>query len=76
MNDYGLAIHKPQKVEVWLSDNDVQYWKVSEKVFALDEIFREGNFKEEMEFEIYDFQKRRPRKPISENGKLKGDDIW
>ena len=52
LNDYGLAIHKPQKVEVWLSDNDVQYWKVSEKVFALDEIFREGNFKEEMEFEI------------------------
>ena len=31
LNDYGLAIHKPAKVEVWLSDNDVRYWKVAEQ---------------------------------------------
>lgn len=54
LNDYGLAIHKPEKVEVWFSDNDVFYWKVAEREYMLDEIFREGCFIEDLEFGIDD----------------------
>ena len=42
LNDFGLAIHKPKKVEVWLSDNDVHYDKVAVKELGVEEIFREG----------------------------------
>ena len=54
LNDYGLAIHKPEKVEVWLSDNDVHYWKMVEKNFGKDEIFCEGRFKDDLDFKFED----------------------
>ena len=54
LNHFGLGIHKPQKVEVWLSDNDVHYWKATEQTFGTDEIFAEGRFTEEMEFVFKD----------------------
>lgn len=52
LNDFGLGIHKPEKVEVWLSDNDVHYEKVAERRFDLDEIFREGRFVDELKFDF------------------------
>ncbi|MBR5203859.1 MAG: family 20 glycosylhydrolase [Bacteroidaceae bacterium] len=52
LNDFGLAIHKPEKVEIWLSDNDVRYEKVTERSFEAGEIFREGRFVEDMDFEF------------------------
>lgn len=48
LNDYGLGVHKPRKIEVWLSDNDVVFWKVFDKSFHVDEIFREGRFVEDL----------------------------
>ena len=54
LNDYGLAIHKPAKVEVWLSDNDVRYWKVAEQKCDLDEVFRTGRSVEDLNFEFDD----------------------
>lgn len=54
LNDYGMAIHRPQKVEVWLSDNEVLYWKMGERTFTPLEIFREGRFVEDLSFEIDD----------------------
>ena len=52
LNDFGLAIHKPEKIEIWLSDNDVHYDKVTERSFDAGEIFREGRFVEDMDFEF------------------------
>ena len=52
LNDFGLAIHRPKKVEVWLSDNDVHYTKVSEKIFALDDVFSEGRFTDNVTLEM------------------------
>ena len=52
LNDFGLAIHKPQKVEIWLSDNNVHYEKAVEMEFAMNEVFREGRFVENMHFEF------------------------
>lgn len=52
LNSHGLAIHKPKKVEIWLSDNEVYYWKMAEKDYTSDEIFREGRFVEELDFKF------------------------
>ena len=54
LNDFGLGIHKPYNVEVWLSDNDVHYWKVSERVFERDEVFVEGRFVKDLELKFED----------------------
>lgn len=54
LNDFGLGIHKPRKAEVWLSDNDVHYWKVSEKTFEQGEIFSEGRFIKDLDFQFED----------------------
>lgn len=52
LNDFGWAIHKPRKVEVWLSDNDIHYQKVAEKRFVQDEIFREGRFVDDISLDF------------------------
>ena len=54
LNDYGLAIHKPEKLEVWLSDNDRLYWNMVEKQFDKDEVFKEGRFVEDLSFILDD----------------------
>jgi hexosaminidase len=54
LNDFGLGIHKPYNVEVWLSDNDVHYWKVSERVFERGEVFVEGRFVKDLELKFED----------------------
>ena len=52
LNNYGLGIHKPEKIEVLLSDNDVVFWKVLDKCYHTDEVFKEGRFVEELKFEF------------------------
>jgi hexosaminidase len=52
LNDFGLAIHKPKKVEVWLSDNDVHYDKVAVKELGVEDIFREGRFVSDISLEF------------------------
>ena len=54
LNDFGLAIHKPKKVEIWMSNNDVSYWKSSEKCYDAKDVFLEGRFIEDLEFELED----------------------
>ena len=54
LNDYGLAIHKPEKIEVWLSDNDMLYWKMVDEQFDEDVIFKEGRFVEDLSFVLDD----------------------
>ena len=31
INNYGMGVHKPKRVEVWLSNEDIEYWKVASK---------------------------------------------
>ena len=54
LNDYGLAIHKPAKVEIWLSDNEVHYWKVAERKFGKADIFSQGRFIKDLDFRFDD----------------------
>lgn len=53
-NSYGMGIHKPRRIEIWLSADEKQYRKIAEQVFEDTEIFREGMFAEETRFDLDD----------------------
>lgn len=54
LNDFGQAIHKPESIEIQLSDNDVHYWKVAEARFGEDEVFCEGRFIKNLDLKFED----------------------
>lgn len=52
ITNYGMAVHKPAEIEVWISGDDKEYRKVGECNYTKNEIFREGVFREDIPFEI------------------------
>lgn len=52
LTNYGMAVHKPRSLAVELSEDNLHFVKAGEMVFTPDEIFREGNFIEDVSFEI------------------------
>ena len=52
ITNYGMAVHKPAAIEVWISGDDKEYRKVGECNYTKNEIFREGVFREDIPFEI------------------------
>lgn len=52
ITNYGMAVHKPTEIEVWISGDDKEYRKVGECSYTKNEIFREGVFREDIPFEI------------------------
>ena len=52
ITNYGMAVHKPAEIEVWISGDDKEYRKVGECSYTKNEIFREGVFREDIPFEI------------------------
>ena len=52
LTNYGMAVHKPAEIEVWISGDDKEYRKVGECSYTKNEIFREGVFREDIPFEI------------------------
>lgn len=52
ITNYGMAAHKPVTIEVWISADNKAYHRVADKQFTKEEIFREGNFKEDVEFDL------------------------
>lgn len=52
ITNYGMAAHKPARIDVWVSTDGADFRKVSEQTYTKDEIFREGTFREDISFEI------------------------
>ena len=52
ITNYGMAVHKPAEIDVWISGDDKEYRKVGECSYTKNEIFREGVFREDIPFEI------------------------
>ena len=48
ITDYGMAIHKPLSLKVEVSDDNRIFREISTLRFTLQEIFREGNFVEDI----------------------------
>lgn len=49
-----MGIHKPRRMEVWVSPDDRQYRKIKEQSFTETEIFRQGMFTEDVQFDLKD----------------------
>ena len=52
LTDYGMGVHKPKKIVVEVSADNKHFIPKGEKVFTEKEIFKEGNFIEDLSFEF------------------------
>lgn len=52
ITNYGMAAHKPARIEVWISTDNKDYHRVAERQFTDKNIFREGNFKEDVTLDL------------------------
>ena len=52
ITNYGMAVHKPAKIEIWVSTDHENFRKAGEQTYTKDEIFREGIFREDISFNI------------------------
>lgn len=52
LTNYGMAAHKPVDIEIWISTDNKEYHQVADKQFTERNIFREGNFKEDVIFDL------------------------
>ena len=54
LTNYGMGVHKPSSISVDFSEDGKNYTCVAERKFSKDEIFKEGNYIENITF---DFEK-------------------
>lgn len=52
MNNFGMGIHKPQAIEVTVSNDNRKYKQAAFRVFELDNVFVEGTFIEDISFAL------------------------
>ena len=52
ITNYGMAVHKPARIETLISTDGADFRKVSERTYTKDDIFREGIFREDISFEV------------------------
>lgn len=50
--NYGMAVHKPARIEILISTDGADFRKVSERTYTKNDIFREGIFREDISFEV------------------------
>lgn len=52
ITNYGMAVHKPKSMTVELSDDKLHFKEAGKLTFTDDEIFREGNFIEDLRIDV------------------------
>lgn len=52
ITNYGMAVHKPKSMTVELSDDNLHFKEAGKLTFTDDEIFREGNFIEDLTIDV------------------------
>ena len=52
ITNYGMAVHKPKSMTVELSDDNLHFKEAGKLTFTDDEIFREGNFIENLRIDV------------------------
>lgn len=52
ITNYGMAVHKPKSMTVELSDDNLHFKEAGKVTFTDDEIFREGNFIENLTIDV------------------------
>ena len=52
ITNYGMAVHKPSKMTVEISLDGIHFTEVGQLVFSDEDIFKEGNFIEDLSVEL------------------------
>lgn len=52
ITNYGMAVHKPKSMTVELSDDNLHFKEAGKLTFTDNEIFREGNFIEDLRIDV------------------------
>lgn len=58
LTNYGMAVHKPKKITLELSEDNRRFTEAGKKTFDKDEIFKEGNYIEDIAFDVKGKQAR------------------
>lgn len=75
ITNYGMAVHKPRLIRVAVSDDNETYREVGTLHFALEEIFREGTFKEDHSFGFEEVTARYVRVTAEGAGECPADHV-
>lgn len=70
LTNYGMGVHKPRRIKIYLSDNGKEYMTAKEKIFSDEEIFKEGNFVEDISFDFDNTETRYIKVFIEDAGKI------
>ncbi len=70
LTNYGMGVHKPKNIKLEVSDNATDYKVIGERKFSNKTIFKEGNFTEDIYFELKDTGARFVRFTIEAAGKI------
>ena len=52
ITSYGMAVHKPRLIEIAVSGDNKTFDKAGERTFTPEEIFREGNYIEDISISL------------------------
>lgn len=58
ITNFGMAVHRPAEVEIWLSEDNQTYRPVAKQQANRHEIFREGTYIENLSFELENLSAR------------------
>lgn len=66
ITNYGMAVHKPATIQIEVSDDNVSFRKAAELHLTTDQIYREGNYIDDLVLEVGEVQARYVR--VKANG--------
>ena len=58
LTNYGMGVHKPRSLVVEVSDDNIEFVKAGELYFTDEEIFKEGNFVEDLSVDVKNMNTR------------------
>ena len=70
LTNYGMGVHKPKSIKLEVSENGNDYKVIEERKFSDKEIFKEGNFKEDICFELKDTEAQYVRVSLEAAGNI------
>lgn len=70
LTNYGMGVHKPRCIKLEVSDNTTDFKVIGERKFSDKDIFKEGNFTEDICFELKDTEARFVRFSVESAGKI------
>jgi len=75
ITNYGMGVHKPRKMKVEISEDNQSFTTIGERNYTDTEIFKEGNFIEELKIEVQNATARYVRFTLETPGNCPTDHV-